>query len=222
MVLQDLIPGEKVSLAVIWGDSTYEIPTTVVAIHADGILISPFVYKGVLLDLGAHQYKDMRFSLNVIDKVNDSRFTWRSINLETIVYKNKKFYLVKTNNFAKLGSPSDRRDHKRMILDIPGTAIIDKQQIAVSVHDLSDNGVSFVVSSREAIAGRNLKVAFKDCARGEEFEMVMDCECVRKTIMGDQELWGCKLRKTSNDMLAYVFMKRSDLIREAEKNSITV
>ena len=217
MLLQDLIPGEKVSLAVTWGGSTYEIPTTVVAIQSEGILVSPFVYKGVLLDLGAHHYKDMRFSLNVIDKIKDSRFTWRSVNLEMTTYKNKPFYLVKTNNFAHLGSPSDRRDHKRMVLDIPGTAIIDKKKISVSVHDLSDNGVSFVVQSDEAIAGRNLKVAFRDMARGEEFDMTMDCECVRKIIMGNQELWGCKLRKASNDMLAYVFMKRSDLQREMEK-----
>ena len=73
MTLQDLESGQAVTLEVNWGSLNYEIQSRVMGSNANGLLIKPFVYKGIALDLMSSQYKDMLFSIHSLNLQTERR-----------------------------------------------------------------------------------------------------------------------------------------------------
>lgn len=214
MELLDLKEGAKLILEVVWGSTKYEIPTTVAASTPDGVLIAPFTYKGKVLDFNSRYFNNMVYNIYYINNSN-TRITWRSVLINTLKMNNKNYYIVQTNNFAKFSSSGERRDHKRIPLNIKGSIIKmpDNNEVLypVTIADISDNGISFLALPGMDIYNKKLKVYLNDFVRGEDFNLIIMCTCVRRMTQNGLELYGCKIQTPPQDLLAYVFLKQLPL-----------
>lgn len=213
MELTDLRQGDRIILEIKWGERPYQIKTAVVGTGEKAILIKPFTYKGTVLDLTSVQFHDMIYNIYCMDKKTDSRLVWNNVQIETQVYKGETYYVVRPSVSRRFPSLSERRGHKRMILNCSGNVLLgkDDMQMSVQVHDVSDKGVSFIMQKGIEFYGKAIRIEFEDEVRGHSFLLQADCRLVRRQELQDgQELIGCSIVQTNRDFLAYVCLKRME------------
>ena len=211
MHLTELQPGMPISLEINMNDSSYALPSSVISVKSNYILISPLSYNNKAIDLGGR--KGLTYNLYAIDPDSENRIVWRGVTLETVSYKNSDiestYYKVTINAFASLGALSDRRKNKRIVLDIPGWILFDVDDIQhqVTVHDISDHGVSFVTLENLDFPTNTFYMAFSDSANGKDFHLRFKCVIVRQLSQGLQTFYGCDIPTPTRDFLTYVFLK---------------
>lgn len=211
MILQDLTIGQEVTLEIRWGESVHELKTEVVGSNDSGLLIKPFIYNGVIINLPAHKAKDIIFNIYAIDPVTSTRMSWKNAIVQPVVYKDRTYYACRVNDFSRNATSSERRDHMRMALDLQGT--ITGQglgNVPITIKDMSDNGISFLMDSGYAVPSGNLTIRFNDIVRGNPFSIKVKCRIVRDQANSVDCLYGCKIIEAPNDVLIYVCLKRMD------------
>ena len=210
MPLQELESGQAFTLEVNWGSLNYEIQSRVMGSNANGLLIKPFVYKGIALDLMSSQYKDMLFSIHSLNLQTERRIVWKNVNVRSVIYNEQNYYVVQVNAFQNQSSCSERRDHIRLKLNLIGQIAIDRESdyFPVRLRDISDNGISFYLDDGFDIENRNIYIHFEDVVRGNVFDLDIVCRMVREVPSGNQVMYGCKIVESGKDMLAYVCLRR--------------
>ena len=211
MTLQDLKKGQMVTLEVVWGETKYDIQTEVVGATKDALLILPFSYKGTTLDLGSGKFKSMTYNLHVADKAENDRKVWRSVIISTVKVNDMFFYAVKLSAMGHIPISSDRRENKRLVLDVKGSAIVrgSDKSVPVIVHDISDGGLSFFAASGFNPGGKILRITYDDVVQGHGFTLNIECVRVREMDDGAYTLLGCKITNMDKDLLAYVCLRKS-------------
>lgn len=212
MELTDLKQGDHIILEIKWGDRPYQIKTAVVGTGEGAILIKPFTYKGTVLDLTSVQFHDMIYNIYCVDKLANNRLVWHNVQIETQVYKKETYYVVRPSVARRFPSLSERREHKRMMLNRSGSVLLGKDgpAIAINVHDVSDNGISFIAQAGMEFPGKGMRIEFQDEIRGHNFQLQVDCRMVRRQERDGQELVGCRIVQTNRDFLAYICLKRME------------
>lgn len=221
MTLQDLEPGQAVTLEIIWGDSHYEIPTQVMGSNQNGLLVKPFSYKGIDLDLMSSQYEDMFFSIYGLDLNTGNRMVWKNVSIKSIIHNGANYYVVQVNAFKNQAASSERRNHNRLSLDLIGYLSLDREgeYLPIQLKDISDNGISFFMDTLFDLENTNLFIHFEDVVRGNFFDLDITCRVVR--VEPDEEdkfLYGCKIIESGKEMLAYVCLRR--MVLQAMKKNI--
>ena len=212
MELTDLKQGDRIILEIKWGERPYQIKTAVVGTGEGAILIKPFTYKGTVLDLTSIQFHDMLYNIYCVDQRTGSRLVWHNVQIETQVYKKETYYVVRPSAARLFPSLSERRQHKRMLLNRSGSVLLAKDGpgFPVKVHDVSDNGVSFVMQAGIDFPGKVIRIGFDDEIRGHGFHLQIDCRIVRRQEHEQAELIGCRIVQTNRDFLAYICLKRME------------
>lgn len=210
MKLQEINNGSELILEVDWGENKYEIETTAVGSNDEGLLIHPVTYNKKVLDLGGANDKDMVFNIHGIDPMTNSRIVWRNVQLKTIIYQGHLYYAAKTMKFNVNSSSSERRNHSRMQVDVDGVIELRGYEDGVPVHilDLSDSGISFTTTADIQIDKLPHLIRFEDEVKDDTFKLKMKCIWVRKAVVGDRVLWGCRISEVDKNVLAYICLKR--------------
>lgn len=210
MELTDLEEDDNIVLEIQWSERPYQIDTMVVGKCEGAILIKPFMYRGTVLDLTSVRFRDMTFNLYGVDKNENTRLVWRNVQIETKEYKGGVYYAVRASMSRRFPLLSERRQNKRMLLDTKGTVIYGEEgrQVEVTLHDVSDNGISFFVPKGQELPEKMIKVDFEDAVRGHGFHLIVDSRLVRRVPKGEEELVGCRITQTNHDFLAYICLKR--------------
>lgn len=216
MELTDLEEGDSVVLEIRWGEHPYEIGTTVVGTRDGALLVLPFKYKGTVLDLGSVHFRNMFFNLYGMDKKEDTRLVWRNVQIEAKKHKNEILYAVRAASSRKFPAVSDRRQNKRMLLDIRAKVISseDGKGIPVVLHDVSDSGLSFYAKKGLQFTQKVIRLEFEDTVHGHAFHLAIDSRFVRRLEKDGQDLIGCQILKSDRNFLSYVCLKKMQTAAE--------
>lgn len=212
MLISDIMPGAPISIELAVADATYEMPSSIVASKPGYILIAPFTLNGTVINL--EDNKDMLFNVYTIDPSTRNRVVWKNVHLETITYKSSSFvsayYKISTSSFASLSSTCDRRASNRITIDIPGyvTPNTESNPIPITIHDISDKGLSFKGSQELEFQLSNGYITLSDQANGKEFNLNFKFIKIRSTPVGEDIIYGCMVPSPSREYLTYVFLKK--------------
>lgn len=212
MTLQDMAVGQPVSLELVWGAQTFEIKTSVVGINENGVLVKPFIYNGVVINLPENKLRDVIFNIYTIDARTNSRKTWKNATVVPVVHKGRTYYACSVNAYKKIASDSERRNHQRTMLNINGvlSGATPGQNYPIKIRDISDNGISFLVDDEIALDSPYFKIIFTDTVRGNLFKLTISCRSVRNMLQGEDMFHGCRILEADKNLLMYVFMKRME------------
>lgn len=216
MKITELKEGTELVLEIVWGDSSYEIPSKIVLSMAGRVFIQSFTYKGATLDLNHPSFRGMVFNIYAHPDSSGARLVWRSVSLEMRVVRAKVFYEVKASGFCADGQECERRDAQRIRIGIPGVLRIptENREINVEIYDFSRDGVAFLSKENMKLIGALVEVFFEETVRNHPFEVHVTARCVRKK-EDERILYGCHIRAMDHDALAYLTQKSMDVQMEA-------
>lgn len=216
MKVTELKEGTELTLEIIWGETSYEIPTKIVLSMAGRVFIQSFSYKGQTLDLSNPSFRGMAFNIYAKPEEDGVRLVWRSVTLEMRTVKAKIFYEVKTSTFCADGQECERRDAKRIRIGVPGVVRIphENREVDVEIYDFSHDGLAFFLDEDIKLIGSMLEIYFEETVRNHPFAVRLDARCVRKQ-KGEQILYGCQVRVLDKEATAYLTQKTMDVQMEA-------
>lgn len=215
MKIRDLKAGKIVTIEMVRADDTVEFTTKVIGSNDSGLLLSPYVSEGRVLELNSKKSKNNIFNLYCVDEYTGERRSWKGITIATISHRNAYFYAVVVNSFGRYGVPSERRMNRRMIIDRDGVLanISKKERHYVTIHDISDSGISFYGTDLfEGFEGY-VKIVMDDQIRGHYFRLEIPCEYVRQQDVDGKILYGCRITNADKNLLNYVSLKRMEMRR---------
>lgn len=214
MYISDLQEGTPVTLEIVKGERPISIGTSVIGVtydlqHEPHVLLKPFVYQGNVIDLGGKSFEKDTFNLYAND-TDGSRICWAEAKVETKKHRDELCYSVWVLKHRRMAVQSERRDHERYTLKISGTATekVTNIQHNVVVNDISDNGISFICEEELKVLNAPLIVSFSEVVKDKTYNLLLDCKCVRIKQREDGFLYGCSVTSVTNQMLAYVYLKK--------------
>lgn len=219
MVLQDLRESDELALEIIWGANTYNVPTKVVVVLKEAILVNPFVSQGIVLELDSEKFRDMHYNIVSKDKKDGHIITWKNVSIQKTKYKNITLYHIESPKYAQQAQHNERRENGRMLVDKIGTVSVGDRTVKQKaiIHDISSGGVSFYVSEGFETDGRSILVEFDDELRGRKYHLRIESLFVREVKRGEHVLIGCSFKGADRSVLEYVCLKRMEDLREDEE-----
>jgi len=210
MILQDLLIGTDIYLEIIHGERKFEIPSKIVGTDTNGVFIPTFSIGGNTIDFSTKEFSGITFNLYCIDKRYDNRYCWRAVSLIIRKWQGADYYLVSSAGFGKIGTESDRRNNDRVILNLPGEAILPQNmdKIRGTVLNISNDGIAFCTTENFMEMGSHIQIHFQDEVGEHNFALNVDVRCVRKAPAEDGYFYGCGLMEQSKQWLTYVFLKK--------------
>lgn len=218
MVLQDLRESDELTLQISWGDNQYTVPTKVVVVLENAILVNPFMSQGIVLDLGSEKFRDMHYNIVSRDKKDGHIITWKNVCIQKTKYRNITLYHVESPKYAKQAHHSERRENMRMLVDKVGTVSVGDRTVKQTavIHDISSGGVAVYVSDAFEADERGILVEFDDEIRGRKFHLQIECRYVREVKQKEHLLIGCSFKSAERKLLEYVCLKRMGDIKEGD------
>lgn len=216
MKIEELPQETELVLEIVWGDSSYEIPSKIVLSMAGRVFIQAFTYKGKNLDLSNPAFRGMAFNIYANQESSGARLMWRSVGLEMREVKGKIYYELKTNTFRAESQESERRDASRIRVGVKGVVRISEEdrEFDVEIYDFSRDGVAFLMKEDVKLVGSMITVYFQESVRDHLFEVNVNARCVRKK-EGERILYGCHVRTMDNEAIAYLTQKSMEVQMEA-------
>lgn len=200
-----------------WGNNLYKVPTKVVVVLKDAILVNPVVCQGIVLDLD--KFRDMCYNIISKDKKDGHVITWKNVLIQKTKYKNITLYQIESPKYAQLAQHNERRENGRTLVDKVGSVYVgsrENRKTAV-IHDISSNGISFYVAGGFESDGKTISVEFDDMINDRMFHLRLDCTFVREVEQNDHFLVGCSVKNVERNILEYVCLKRmSDSRRDGK------
>ncbi|MBQ1681273.1 MAG: PilZ domain-containing protein [Agathobacter sp.] len=210
MRIDEIRHGTVVNLEMVKDEKVYEVATTAVGTHEDKILLRPFVYKGQVLDLGNKGFKGISFNI-YCDDPEGNRVAWKSVRIRMVEYRGNHYYAVEATHFHALSVRAERRKQMRAPVNISGYLVCESAAVEsiVNIRDISDTGIAVISKRRLPIRGIRCEVQFSDYVNGTDYELQVECRCVREEELPKGEyLYGCAISDASHEMLSYVYIQK--------------
>lgn len=212
MFLGELQAGAKVNLVMVKNFKAYEVSTSVAGVSYEMpnmVLLAPFEYKGSILEFSNPVFENVTFQL-YSDDANGNRVGWMGVDVKLQNYKGHTYYVVTAPVYGSVSKPNDRRHHARVEVGMRGTLIVQEsdEKNEIEVCDISAEGISFICEDDMALINRMCKITFSECINGENYDLAMECQCVRKTEKGNKYFYGCRVNEQSRLGLTYIYIKK--------------
>ena len=208
--IDDIRSGQNVTLEIQWGEGDYEMPSQVIG-NIDGkLLLKPYVYNGVVVKMMSEDNQDMSINLHCIDD-EGNRKVFNEVNISSQTYKDEIIYEVSADSYNSFAQSSERRSYKRTVIDYPGRLITEKGNMLkeVTIKDISDGGISFMISSDYKIDQKKVVLTWEDKIQGKQFNIRVHGMVSRHEKDGDNTVYGCEIMEPDRDLLMYILLKRS-------------
>lgn len=231
MFIQDLSPGQKVSIQVDLDGKYFEFPSRVIIAHGNGIYLEPYEYKGSVVDFGSASPGYLFFHLHFIDNVNNTRQVFKNLNIVTKNFNGKKYYFATVRKMDEMSFSAERRKKSRFPLQGIGEIKLEGKSeenvysgtVSVQLVDVSERGIAFLLPSSEKIdKNEHFTIRFTDSVMDKDFELTANCSVVRKVKHEDKLLYGCSFSMLSEKMLMYLCFKSIEeraARRESQENA---
>ncbi len=217
MTIEQLEPGQEVTLEILIGGSSFELKTEVVGTNdGTGALVKPYIYNNNVVDFTIGSPESMSFSLHCIDSKTGGRVVWKNVEVNVVNFRGVDYYAVDAKAFGKIAASSERREDSRVTVNVPGSASVeDGKRFSISVLDISDSGVSFrgssfVGNTARVTIGDVININFADTAHNSDFSLSISARVVRAEAEHDGILYGGKILDKDNKLLAYLCFKGMD------------
>jgi len=209
MTIEQLKPGQEVTLEILIGDSSFEFKTQVVGTNAGtGALVKPYVYNNQVVDFTQGSPASMTFLLHCIDPKTGGRVVWKNVSVNVVKYRDVDYYALDVKAFGKIAASSERREDGRVLVHTPGSALMeDGRRFSISVLDISDSGVSFMGSANRVTIGDIVEINFADTAHDSDFSLAVTARIVRAEAEANGILYAGKILEKDNKLLAYLCFK---------------
>jgi len=208
--IDDVRSGQQVTLEILWGEGDYELPSEVLG-NIDGkLLLKPVVHNGVVVKMMSEDNEDMTINLHCLDE-DGNRKVFNEVKITSQTYKEEIIYEVSADSYNAYAQSSERRSYKRMAIDYPGKLITEKGSLLkeVVIKDISDGGISFMISSDYKIDQKKIVLTWDDKIRGKEFHIRVHGSVSRTEKAGDNTIYGCEIMEPDRDLLMYILLKRA-------------
>ena len=150
----------------------------------------------IIIQLVWDEHK-IEFYSKVIEKDNpttEQRISWRGLSLATVNRDNKTVYCLKAHCYNAESNLDDRRLHERVEIQVDGLLLdSERGDIDITIHDISDNGISFYVPRDYELKSQQLSISFTDTIDERIFNIQAVCEISRVNKEGERTLIGCRV-----------------------------
>jgi len=193
--------GDNLIIQVTLGIQNIDLPSKVVDIRGENLIVNIIYYNGKMLNLSA---EDVEINIMLI-RQNKSPIIWKNVNCKLLNENGQQFYqLTATSD----GYENNRREAFRLFVGNNGIAQmgINENVLNVIVKDVSENGFSFVASvDTEMAVGKPVRIVFSDL---DIMFSLMGIIVRKENIDKKKVIYGCKLSVKNNELTKYINSKQ--------------
>ncbi|MDO4188530.1 MAG: PilZ domain-containing protein [Lachnospiraceae bacterium] len=210
MKLSELLINQRLVVQLIWGEKKIEFFTDVIGVDGGAVFVRPYNHNGSPLEINVAPGRGVTCNIFTDHPTTRQRISWRNVELTTVDRAAEKVYCVRTYGFNNVAGHDDRRLHERVVISV-SAQVFDEQSVGgvgITVHDISDIGISFYAPSTFIPRSQQLVITFADRIDDKEFNVKVDCVVLR-TIVNETNIFvGCRIIGENKDYQLYGFMKR--------------
>ena len=208
--IDDIRSGQDVTLEIMWGDGDFEIPSQALGSIEGRLLLKPYVHNGVAVKMVSEDNEDMTINLHCFDE-EGNRKVFNGVCISSHTYRDEKLYEVTAGPYNQYAQSSERRSYKRTEINFPGKLITEKgdKLKEITIKDISDGGISFMVSSEYKIDRKKVVLTWDDKIQGKEFHIKVHGFVSRSKEEGGNTVYGCEIMEPDRDLLMYILLKRA-------------
>lgn len=208
MILQDLQPGQEITLEVCFDEQKYEIPSKIIGTNEDTAIILPYVYKGVMVDFEIFKQRGAFINLCCIDTVNNTRNIFQNVSLSNINYQERMFYSVTVPVMNRIAFDGERRKEVRIPVNVKGTMESEDNldKYPVTICDICERGLAFTAPASYTFGNGLYWIHFFDTVCGTYFDLKMGVSILRQTDEDNKKFYGCRIIKSDRDILTYLYL----------------
>ena len=211
MKIGEITKEANISVAVIRGDTSVNLSTTVLAVGGETLYVEPFMHNGACISFLA---PDLRLEM-IVSGMGDVPYYWKGISIVKEKYDNQVCHAIRCNvDGVRLNRRNSFRvfiGEKGSILEVPGEG-----QVNVTIKDVSAGGISFVTQGADAPEfkpGAHVHIKYED--REARFTIDVISRVVRRDEVENNYVYGCTFTRVYPQMSRYVAAKQ---IRNRNKN----
>lgn len=210
MKLTELLTSQRIIIQLSWGEQKIEFFSDVVEKYEDYIFVTPYIHNGSPLELNVTNDKGVICNIYADNPVTNQRVSWKGVELTTTSRNSRTLYCIKTRGFNTVAMPDDRRLNERVIVDISGIVYdgANDDGTYVTIHDISDVGVSFYAPDSFKAKSPQIMVTFTDNIEKRIFDVKVECSISRTGVEGGRTIVGCRTLGDNKDYKLYGLMRR--------------
>ena len=209
MKLVELLQNQEIIIQLVWDEQKIEFYSSVIDTDETAIYVTPYIHNGSELELNIVSDSSVACNIFTDDPITEQRISWKGISLETVNRDNKTVYCLKTHSYNAVSNLDDRRLHERVEVQTAGR-ILDSEDgnISITIHDVSDNGLSFYVPGCYEPKSQELSISFTDTIDERIFDIQAVCAVSRVNKEEGRTLVGCRVLEDNNNYRIYELLKR--------------
>lgn len=221
MLLQDIKVGQKAYLELEGKSRQFDIQTRIVAVTKMGVIVLPYEYQGVVVDLSGAQALNATVSLQYVDHRNNQRVMWKNVRLQSTVMNDKTYYFIQHGTENRYSNSSERRAHERIPVGVKAVATDKTYQdaYAAKIVDINAQGIAFQLDGIQEMPSKDVLLHFDDRAHGKWFSLDVDCHVVRHNEFDLDNIYGCTIDSSDGQLMTYVFLKRMDYMLQQKERA---
>lgn len=212
MLITDLNVGEKVTLDFRIQEQKFEFEVEVLEIGKDYVVLEPIRIQNKVVNLTTKG-----ILINVVRYMEEATpKVWKYVNISMWHFEEKSAYKVKCKYDAV---DYNRRGSFRLSMAVEGVAQLglNRKAVTVMIKDISTTGFSFVLQEDlEDYQGRLIRLSFPEDRSGKLIFLVG--VIIRKQLVGDKYVYGCKMNVTSTQVSRYINQKQRERLAKDAGN----
>lgn len=221
MLLQDIKVGQNAYLELVGRNQKFDIQTRIVAVTKVGVIVLPYEYQGVVVDISSAQALNAEVSLQYVDHRNNQRVMWKNVRIQSTLMNGKNYYFIQHGIENKYSNSSERRAHERIPVGCKAVATDKRYHDAYTARivDINARGIAFQLDGIEQLPSKEVLLHFDDRAHGKWFSLDVDCHVVRHNEFDLDNLYGCTIDSSDGQLMTYMFLKRMDYMLQQKERA---
>lgn len=209
MKLVELLQNQKLIIQLVWDEQKIEFYSNVIDIDETAIYVAPYIHNGSELELNIVSDSNVACNIFTDDPITEQRISWKGLSLTTVNRDNKIVYCLKTHSYNAVSNLDDRRLHERVEVQATGRLLDGEDgDISITIHDISDNGISFYLPGCSEPKAQQLRISFTDTIDERIFDVQVVCAVSRVNKEEGRMLVGCRVLEENNNYRIYELLKR--------------
>ena len=209
MKLVELLQNQEMIVQLAWDEQKIEFVSNVIDKDETSIYVTPYIHNGCELELNVGLDNNVICSIYADDPDTEQRISWKGVSLTTVKRGNKTVYCLNTHSYNAESNHDDRRLHERVEIQVEGYLSDGEDgEVSITIHDISDNGISFYVPGSYEPKSQQLSISFTDNIDKKIFDIQVTCAVSRVNKEDERTLVGCRVLEENNNYRIYELLKR--------------